>query len=146
MSVVGVRIEGVRGNKAMRRFDTNFRSYDAPAVVRLTANKAAGVARSMSPPGKSRDLNRQEGAPNEAKSRRTDARFGMQPICEILQTEKAAVFVPVTLSAYAKVTDDGIAPKIVRITQVRCRPETHRQELQIKRVEVSANSDINRAR
>lgn len=112
MSVVRVRIEGVRElNKAMREFDTNFRSYDAPTVVRLTANKAAVVARSMSPPGKkSRDLIDKRGAPNEAKSKRTDTVRYATHFVKFYRQKKRPFFVPVTLSAYAKVTDDGIAP------------------------------------
>lgn len=112
MSVVKVKVEGQKElQKAMREFDKNFRSYDSPAVVRLTANKAAGVARKMSPPGKkARELIDKRGAPNEAKSKRTDTVRYATHFVKFYRQKKKPFFVPVTLSSYAKITDDGIAP------------------------------------
>lgn len=112
MSIVKVKVQGVRElNAAMKEFDKNFRSYDAPAVVRLTANKAAGVARRMSPPGKkSRTLIDKRNLPTEAKSKRTDTVRYATHFVKFYRQSKRPFFVPITISGHAHITDDGIAP------------------------------------
>lgn len=112
MSVINARVQGVQDlDKAMKEFDKNFRSYDSPAVVRLSANKAAGVARKFCPPGdKARKLVDKKSAPTEAKSRRTDTVRYATHFVMFYRQKKKRFFVPVTLSSYANISDDGIAP------------------------------------